>query len=89
MSRVTWKFSVVTINDLQIFFKKTNPSYRVGVDSYRSKTINNWNKNRNYTIPQGKTNITVWVDDYSVGKKLGMFSKTRKPFFFRSKRRKK
>lgn len=57
--------------------------------SDREKTINNITSNTWFSIHNGKRWTTQFLSsDYCVGYKLGMFSKTRKPFFFRSKRKK-
>lgn len=57
-------------------------------ESYRHKTLNTLNINQQYTIHQGKTTVTYPVMSKYIRKKLGMLSKTRKPFFFRSKKKK-
>ncbi len=89
MSRVSWKFTHTTSNDLHYFFYKINNQHNFVFDSYRSKSVNNWNVGASYLLEQGKTKITVSTNEFCIDRKLGMFSKTRKPFFFRSKRKKK
>lgn len=88
MSRVSWKFLYFTEYDLYTFYEPM-----VGVqapwDSFRNKTINNLNIDRFYNVHQGNVYVSFETTIYHLGWKLGAFSKTRKPFFFRSKKKKK
>lgn len=59
-------------------------------NSYRCKTINNLTCDAEFAIHNGRQHPVIYKSsEFSIGRKLGMFSKTRKPFFFRSKRKKK
>lgn len=54
----------------------------------KKKTIIKWNNFYSAIIHQGRhTNVLTQVDDH-IGFKFGEFTKTRKPFFFRGKKKK-
>lgn len=57
--------------------------------SSRNLTISNLNFRTTKSVYQGKVFVYFNPSDYHVGFKLGSFTKTRKPFFFRSKKKKK
>ena len=61
----------------------------IDLESFRHKTINNLNYEYPYYIHQGKNYVYLNSNEYCLSKKLGMFSKTKKPFFFRTKLKKK
>lgn len=84
MARVSWKYIYTTKEDIKHFYLKFIGNYKI-LESYRNKTINNLNKNCEYYIHQGKNYVYLDSNKYCISKKLGMFSKTRKPFFFRTK----
>lgn len=88
MARATWKFLWATHNDIEKFYSKIDEEFSYFDEVYRHKTINVLNMNQYYTIHQGKTKTTFPVMSKYIKKKLGMLSKTRKPFFFRSKKKK-
>lgn len=88
MSRVSWKFLYTTQADIKHFYIKTLGNYKI-LESYRNKTINNLNKDYEYYIHQGKSHVYLDSNEYCLSRKLGMFSKTKKPFFFRTKIKKK
>jgi len=57
--------------------------------SDREKVINPLNCDAWFSIHNGSGQLTQYKSsDYCINKKLGMFVKTRKPFFFRSKKKK-
>lgn len=89
MARVSAKFTPVYESDLRMYYNNLQSTQNSIIFAKRSKNINNWNKGANYLISQGKTTLLIKTNEFFLDKKLGMFSKTRKPFFFRSKRRKK
>lgn len=53
----------------------------------RSKTITVWNLLPVITIHQGRYTSKHRLNLFSLGFKFGEFSKTRKPFFFRTKKK--
>lgn len=87
MSRSNWKYTWGTENDLHMFFNKITRVNVFAPQTYRHKTINHLNSNRLYLIHQGKVKHLVDTSEYYVDHKLGLASKTRKPFFFRSKKK--
>lgn len=87
MSRVSWKFSWATDDDLYLFYQTINPSFSYNFIPFRSTTVNNLNNHREFHLHQGKYHTYVYVTKFALNRKLGMFTKTRKPFFFRSKKK--
>lgn len=88
MGRSSWKFNFVTNCDLYKYYNKLSRPLEYTAYGYRDKTINNWNNNITYKVEQGKVHMFINTNEYFNNYKLGMFSKTRKPFFFRSKKKK-
>ena len=90
MARSTYKKFFLTYDDMYFFYNNIvleNKRYTVLCD--RENTINNITSNTWFSIHSGKRFSTEFKSsEYSIGYKLGMFAKTRKPFFFRSKRKK-
>ena len=91
LARSKYKHFFLTYDDMYFFYNNTvleNKTYQVASD--REKTINNLTCNSWFSIHGGKNNLMFYKSsEYSIGRKLGMFCKTRKPFFFRSKKKKK
>ena len=89
MSRSSWKFLTIYKNDFIDYFNLLiNDSYKYKYKYiYRNKTINYWNYRFFYKIYQGKYTKRIIFLKYHLGLKVGMFSKTRKPFFFRGKKK--
>lgn len=90
MSKSNWKFLSVNKNDMIFFLtnkfnlKKSKLNFFIK----KNKTVNNFNKNFKGFIHFGK----LWRKNkplkLHLSNKFGMFLKTRKPFFFRSKKKK-
>lgn len=74
-------------DDLYFFYSIVDPEFKYKLISRRNKTVNNLSIRNNFYIHQGNTIKDVKLSNYSIGRKLGEFSKTRKPFFFRSKKK--
>lgn len=90
MSRSASKFIFITEYDLATYLKtQIQPFYSVQFQpNIRQKTFNKWNYKSYYYIPQGKYTVKVRPTLYHLAYKVGSFAKTRKPFFFRSKKKK-
>lgn len=88
MSRVSWKFTWATEDDLFYFYKQIDPTFQFYFVPFRHTTVNNLNNNQEYSLYQGKYLVNIYTDKFCLNRKLGMFTKTRKPFFFRSKKKK-
>jgi ribosomal protein S19 len=87
MSRSNYKKPVLTFDELFYFYSIVDNGYKFKLPSYRNKTINGLNISYKFYIHQGNSHRDIKLSEYSIGKKLGAFSKTRKPFFFRSKKK--
>lgn len=90
MARSTWKFLFITSYDLYAHFKTQikQDCPNIFKPNIRAKTLNKWNYRSVYSVPQGKYRVNIRPSLYHIGYKLGAFAKTRKPFFFRSKKKK-
>ena len=88
MARSNWKYIYHTDYDLMVFYSKINSLFNIPEHNVRSLTINMLNYTQNRYVYQGKYNVYFDTSIYCLNYKLGMFTKTRKPFFFRSKKKK-
>ena len=88
MARSSWKYLYLTnfniLNYLEYFIEE----YRVENSiAKRHTTLHNLNYFLPYTIYTGKWTIQKKFTKYHLNFKLGEFTKTRKPYFFRSKKK--
>lgn len=88
MARSCKKFLSVSISDFFQYILELEDATRNEFIVARNKTINNLNCRAIYTLHQGKVKHRLPFNEYYIGYKAGEISKTRKPFFFRSKRKK-
>lgn len=88
MSRSNWKGVYHTEKDLCSFYKTINANFEYISNNDRYMTINKLNYKERRVVYQGKCRVFFDSSSYCINYKLGMFSKTRKPFFFRSKKKK-
>lgn len=89
MSRSSYKFLPLYSFEMKNYFfklieKNTKKNYLV----YRNLTINNWNIKPLVKIYQGRYNSVFKITPFHIGIKYSQLSKTRKPFFFRTKKKK-
>ena len=70
------------------YYKTIDPNFEYEVCNDRYLTINRLNFKEKRIVYQGKYKVFFDPSVYCLNYKLGMFSKTRKPFFFRSKKKK-
>ena len=54
----------------------------------KNKTINKWNLQKNVYLYQGRYSSLFTITPYHLNIKYGELTKTRKPFFFRGKKKK-
>ncbi len=90
MARSAWKYLVLYSDDLYKYFNNLiKDSYKSKIRFQdRDRTINLWNYKRKCKIYNGKISRHFSPNQFLVNLKFGIFSKTRKPFFFRSKKKK-
>lgn len=88
MARSRWKYLPLFTSDLKNYFNTLLGRSDDSILRKKSReTFNNWNINRKYKVHQGKVSVTLNVNEYFLGYKVGLFIKTRKPSFFRTKRK--
>lgn len=90
MAKSAWKFTFFSNEDLYCYARNlqiVKLKQTVNLNN-RWKTINKWNYRNLYKVSQGKYKTTVRPTLYHISQKLGLFAKTRKPFFFRTKKKK-
>ena len=91
MAKSGYKFIFVSKNDLYLYIKKIIPKKKITIKkrgNTRSCMINKWNINIKHYIHQGKYWRLLYPNYLYINYRLGMFSQTRKPFFYRSKKKK-
>lgn len=87
MGRSNFKFLYYSEKDLCSFFKKINPNFEYNSNNTRYMTLNKLNLLEKRYVYQGQNKVYFKSSEYCLGYKLGMFSKTRRPFFFRQKKK--
>ena len=92
MAKSAWKYNNYTNIDVENYFINlfSENSYKseILLRNNRSFKLNKLNYNFRYRVHQGKFSVIKRFLIYSINKKLGEFSKTRRPFYFRSKKKK-
>jgi len=88
MSRSTFKYLPLYQDDLKNYFLNLIETKKIKRNIIsKKKTINVWNNFYTVKLHQGKYSNVFKTTDYHIGVKFGEFTKTRKPFFFRSKKK--
>lgn len=90
MLRVSRKFLPICYKDFLLYFFLKYKSYLINTEFLNKRTlyINRLNFFLKRTIHQGKVTVLFHPTKYHIGYKSSQFTKTRKPFFFRSKKKK-
>lgn len=88
MARSRWKYLPLFTSDLKQYFNSLITGGKINILEKKAKeTFNNWTADRKYKVYQGKTMVRLNVNEYFIGYKVGSFIKTRKPSFFRTKKK--
>lgn len=88
MSRSSKKFLPLYELDLKRYFIKLTNFKSLTIKSFSRRTsLNFWHINNKYSIYQGRYYSIHDFTETCLGYKAGSFTKTRKPFFFRSKKK--
>lgn len=90
MAKSTYKYITFYQDDFDNYFyvKISDKSFnRIVVFTNRRRVLNSWNSKYIHVVHNGKVLIRHTATLFSHNRKLGEFSKTRKPFFFRSKKK--
>ncbi len=92
MAKSSWKFTAYTSVDLKIFYTRFFYKQEIydQVPHQRNNRINVFNFTHKFYIHQGKSYLFFQTSEalYLFNLKLGTIARTRKPFFFRSKDKK-
>ena len=89
--RSSWKYFTLesTVLEKQYGMLLGKPQPKQLVLKNRKLSVTNFFINSLCKIHQGKFSVRFRLNEFYLGYKLGQFTKTRKPFFFRSKKKKK
>lgn len=88
MARSSNKFIPMYFDDLRVYFKVLTEQKKLKPRKVaRRKTINYWNSLNLVSVHQGRYWQKLNILEYHQGLKYGQLSKTKKPFFFRSKKK--
>lgn len=87
MSRSKIKYTPLYTHDLRTYFYSLLNVYKnIKPLKYSRETFNGWNTLNTYYVHQGKSNVTIKLSKFHLDYKVGIFRKTRKPSFFRTKK---
>lgn len=94
VSKSSWKYLQTNKEEMKYFLRdfyleKKLRGKTVLPTKNKSITLNHLNYNNVYIIYQGKFWVRKKFSIYTIGRNFGQFIKTRKPFYFRSKKKKK
>ena len=87
LSRSNYKKHLLMLDDLYFFYSIVNPEFEYKLSSRRNKTVNNLSIRNTFYVHQGNSIKDVRLSEYSIGRKVGEFSKTRRPFFLDLKKK--
>lgn len=89
MARASWKYHPFSLTEVEQFSDYlTEGLYFIKNKPKRNITITKLNYFHEFNIYTGKWLIEKSLTKYHFGFKLGMLTKTRKPYYFRSKKKK-
>lgn len=90
LARASWKYHFFRKNEIEHYANYLTEDIRpTDVVTYRRNTITKLNYFIPTVIHAGKWSIDKYFTKYHVSFKIGQFTKNRKPFYFRSKKKKK
>ena len=77
---------------MEYYFEKLTNNKSIKNKEYfyiitKNKTINKWNFKKNFYLYQGRYSSLFTITPYHIHIKYGELTKTRKPFFFRGKKK--
>lgn len=88
MARSSWKYHFYKLEELEAYLHYiTDNGYYYQLTN-RKTTLNKLNFFKQGVLHTGKYTIVRRFTKYHIGLKLGAFTKNRKPFYFRSKKKK-
>jgi len=89
LARASWKYHFFQNNEIEDYTNFLTDSYfEEQCISSRKITITKLNFFKHLSVSTGKTIVDKSISKYHVGCKVGQFTKNRKPFYFRSKKKK-
>ena len=88
MSRSNYKYLPLYNDDMmEYFFFSINKTQIKTRKISKLKTITKWNNFTKANLHQGRYSNIIFCTNNHLGFKFGQFTKTRKPFFFRGKKK--
>lgn len=89
LARASWKYHFFKDADVENYANYlTDAPSEFDFNSLRKTTITKLNFFKPAVISTGKYTVEKYLTKYHIGFKLGGFTKNRKPFYFRSKKKK-
>ncbi len=89
LARSRWKYHFYGKSEVESYVNYLTDKFDDNVLRDRKTTITKLNYYKPATLYTGKYSIPMRFSSHHVGFKLGAFTKNRKPFYFRSKKKKK
>lgn len=90
LARASWKFHFFKTQDVDNYVDyMTDANLNVTENTTRHSTITKFNYFVPANLHTGKVLVEKGFTRYHIGFKLGQFTKNRKPYYFRSKKKKK
>ena len=89
MARVSWKFYPFRDQEIEAYIEHITDTYSTFNDNNNKRhlTVHKLNFHMPFKIYTGKWTIQRELTKFHFGYKLGQLTKTRKPFYFRSKKK--
>lgn len=89
LARASWKYHFFRLSEIEHYANYLTDDIKpYDVTTYRRNTITKLNYFIPTTIHTGKWSIDKDFTKYHISFKIGQFTKNRKPFYFRSKKKK-
>lgn len=88
LARASWKYHFFKESEVEDYALYLTDSGGPRVNIYRKSTLTRLNFFKPSSISCGKYIVDKFFTKYHIGFKVGEFTKNRKPFYFRSKKKK-
>jgi ribosomal protein S19 len=88
VAKSSWKYHFYKKSDIECYIDYITDTQNNSYNSCRNTTLTKLNSFKPSILYSGKYTFERFFTKYHIGFKLGSFTKTRKPFYFRSKKKK-